>query len=75
MDENFTKIYRTLGTSLRNKRKEKQLSQQQLANLVGKIDRSKISDIENGKEDFLFSTLLKLCTALDADIITFFKEK
>ncbi|MBT2623674.1 helix-turn-helix transcriptional regulator [Chryseobacterium sp. ISL-6] len=73
MINNFAKTYKEIGNSLKKKRKEKNLTQQQLAELTGKIDRSKISDIENGKEDFLFSTLLKLCVALDisiADILT-----
>lgn len=68
MDENFAEIYKVIGNLLKKKRKEKKLTQLQLAKLAGKIDRSKISDIENGKEDFLFSTLLKLCVALDISI-------
>lgn len=68
MDEKFVNIYKTIGENLRAQRKEKNLSQQQLADLAGKIDRSKISDIENGKEDFLFSTLLKICVALDMSV-------
>lgn len=68
MDEKFVTIYKTIGENLRDKRKEKNLSQQQLADLAGKIDRSKISDIENGKEDFLFSTLLKICSALNVNL-------
>ncbi|MDO3424037.1 helix-turn-helix transcriptional regulator [Chryseobacterium sp. APV1] len=68
MDDKFLNIYKTVGENLRDKRKEKNLSQQQLADLAGKIDRSKISDIENGKEDFLFSTLLKICCALNVNL-------
>ncbi|SDI09826.1 Helix-turn-helix domain-containing protein [Chryseobacterium taeanense] len=74
MDGKFLTIYKTIGENLRDKRKEKNLSQQQLADLAGKIDRSKISDIENGKEDFLFSTLLKICKALDINIEELFKK-
>lgn len=74
MDEKFVTIYKTIGENLRDKRKEKNLSQQQLADLAGKIDRSKISDIENGKEDFLFSTLLKICVALEINIDQLFKN-
>lgn len=74
MDDKFLNIYKTIGKNLRDKRKEKNLSQQQLADLAGKIDRSKISDIENGKEDFLFSTILKICTALDINIEQLFKS-
>lgn len=73
MEEKFVTIYKTIGENLRDKRKEKNLSQQQLADLAGKIDRSKISDIENGKEDFLFSTLLKICAALGMNANDLFK--
>lgn len=74
MDKKLVKIYKTIGENLRDKRKEKNLSQQQLADLAGKMDRSKISDIENGKEDFLFSTLLKICVALEINIDQLFKN-
>ncbi len=74
MDDKFATIYKTIGENLRNKRKENNLSQQQLADLAGKMDRSKISDIENGKEDFLFSTLLKICAALDINVDRLFKS-
>lgn len=74
MDDKFVNIYKTVGKNLKEKRKEKNLSQQQLADLASKMDRSKISDIENGKEDFLFSTLLKICGALDMDIEQLFKN-
>lgn len=74
MDKKLVTIYKTIGENLRDKRKEKNLSQQQLADLAGKMDRSKISDIENGKEDFLFSTLLKICVALEINIDQLFKN-
>lgn len=74
MDEKFVTIYKIIGENLRDQRKEKNLSQQQLADLAGKIDRSKISDIENAKEDFLFSTLLKICAALEINIEQIFKN-
>lgn len=65
MNENFSDTYKMIGISLKKRRIEMNLTQKQLSDLTGKIDRSKISDIENGKEDFLFSTLLKLCKALN----------
>jgi len=68
MDEYFNDTYKMIGSSLKKKRLEMNLTQKQLADLAGKIDRSKISDIENGKEDFLISTLLKLCKALNVSI-------
>lgn len=72
MDDFFSDTYKMIGIALKKRRIEMNLTQKQLSEMTGKIDRSKISDIENGKEDFLFSTLLKLCKALDistADIL------
>ncbi|MBW3524331.1 helix-turn-helix transcriptional regulator [Chryseobacterium sp. NKUCC03_KSP] len=68
MDACFTEKYKIIGSSLKKRRLEMNLTQSQLADLAGKMDRSKISDIENGKEDFLFSTLLKLCKALGVSV-------
>ncbi|MBD8083868.1 helix-turn-helix transcriptional regulator [Chryseobacterium caseinilyticum] len=74
MDEKFLKTYRDIGVTLRKIRKEKELSQEQLGQKAGNVDRSKISDIENGKEDFVFSTLLKLCFALEVDVKQIFSN-
>ena len=68
MNENYTTYYKIIGEKIKKKRKEKGLTQQQVAEKISKFDRSKISDIENGKEDFLFSTLLKICDALDISL-------
>ena len=67
MDSNYFSIYINIGEKLKLKRKSKGLTQQQLADKITKLDRSKISDIENGKEDFLLSTLLKICNALEIE--------
>lgn len=64
MEDDFKLIYEKIGYSIKAKRKELGLSQQGLADKIAKLDRSKISDMENGKEDFLLSTLLKICDAL-----------
>lgn len=68
MKEDFSIQYKEIGEKIKKLRKKKGLSQQQVADKILKFDRAKISDIENGKEDFLFSTLLKICNALDVDI-------
>lgn len=68
MDNKFTEEFETLGVLIRTKRKKMGLTQQALADKIPKLDRSKISDIENGKEDFHFSTLLKICEALDTTL-------
>ena len=73
MSDNFTATYKAIGKALKKKRKEKGLTQQQLAD-GAEIDRSKISDMENGKEDFQFSTLLKLCKALGVSVAEIFKN-
>jgi DNA-binding XRE family transcriptional regulator len=75
MQNNFKEIYMQIGNSIRDKRKERGLTQQQLADKDVKLDRSKISDIENGKEDFHFFTLLKICEALNMNIKDVFTEK
>ncbi|WP_245744955.1 helix-turn-helix transcriptional regulator [Flavobacterium frigoris] len=75
MQNNFKEIYIQIGNSIRDKRKERGLTQQQLADKDVKLDRSKISDIENGKEDFHFFTLLKICEALNMNIKDVFTEK
>ena len=75
MENNFTKKLKKIGQLIRNKRLEKCLTQQQLADRIPKIDRAKISDMENGKEDFYFSTLLKICDALETDIDFFLEDK
>lgn len=68
MEDDFKVTYLKIGVLVREKRKELQLTQQQLADKVIKLDRAKISDIENGKEDFQFSTLLKIFAAMDLEI-------
>ncbi|KMQ70156.1 helix-turn-helix transcriptional regulator [Chryseobacterium koreense] len=68
MDNKFTEEFEILGDLIRRKRKKTGLTQQALADKIPKLDRAKISDIENGKEDFHFSTLLKICEALDTTL-------
>lgn len=56
-----------LGENLRKIRKQKGLSQHQLASKC-EVDRAKISQIENGKEDFLFETLVELSKGLKVEL-------
>lgn len=68
-EKKFKEIYKRVGVNIRMYRKKKNLTQQQLAELIIPIlDRSKISDMENGKEDFQFSTLLRICSALQVEV-------
>lgn len=69
MEDDFKEIYNSIGSNIRKKRKQLGLTQEQVAlKATPKLDRAKISDIENGKEDFSFSTLLRICVVLDIDV-------
>lgn len=71
----FSKTYNLIGKNVKKLRKKAGLTQLELANKTNKVDRSKISQIENGKEDFLLSTLLEISKALKVDIKILFEEK
>ncbi len=73
MIEEYKGIYITIGENLKAFRKYRNLTQEQLAQKINKLDRSKISDIENAKEDFMFSKILQICAALEIDVIQLLK--
>jgi transcriptional regulator with XRE-family HTH domain len=54
------------GKILQDERKAKKISQEKLAKLTG-LDRTFISLIENGKRNPTFTTILKICSALDIE--------
>jgi transcriptional regulator with XRE-family HTH domain len=54
------------GKILQEERKAKKISQEKLAKLTG-LDRTFISLIENGKRNPSFTTILKICSALEID--------
>lgn len=54
------------GKILHDQRKAKKFSQEKLAKITG-LDRTFISLIENGKRSPTFSTILKICSALDIE--------
>ncbi|MGG5599622.1 helix-turn-helix domain-containing protein [Myroides sp. C8-3] len=75
MIRTFEKDYKALGSKIKKRRIELNIGQKELAEMTfPKIDRSKISDLENGKEDFYFSTLLRICKALDISLIDLMKN-
>lgn len=74
MERDFSEVYKRIGNSIKEKRKEKGLTQQQLADRVPKLDRAKVSDMENGKEDFHISTLIKISIALETELQTILKD-
>ncbi|WP_312762429.1 helix-turn-helix transcriptional regulator [Epilithonimonas sp.] len=73
IDNKYSKTYKYIGSKIKERRLELKLTQEKLASKITKMDRSKISDMENGKEDFHFSTLLKVCDALDISFLDFLK--
>ncbi len=58
MISKFSDQYKRIVNNLKKERKKAKLTQAQLASRLNIIDDSKISNIENAKEDFMFSTLL-----------------
>ncbi|MCK9631052.1 MAG: helix-turn-helix domain-containing protein [Methanoregula sp.] len=63
MTQNKEEIF---GKILQEERKAKKISQEKLAKLTG-LDRTFISLIENGKRNPSFTTILKICSALEID--------
>lgn len=59
-----SKIRKTLGIAVKELRLSKNLSQEKLAEL-GELDRSYISEIENGYKTASIVTVYKLALALD----------
>ena len=65
--EKHTDIFKIIGLNVKAYRKKAGLTQQELADKFSG-DRAKISDIEHGKEDFMFSTLLDIAEGLKVDV-------
>ncbi len=61
--EIYKDIYQGIGKIIKEKRKKKGWSQKDLAK-ESKVGRPKISELENGKNDYMVSTLLQVCGAL-----------
>ena len=56
-----------IGATIKNIRKERNLTQQQLGELVG-VKKAQISKIENSLTDARFETILKVFKALNAKV-------
>lgn len=63
---------RTIGQRIREARKFKGLSQEQLA-LEADMDRSYVGQVERGEQNATVTTLAKLARAIGCDIATFCK--
>ena len=56
-----------LGEAIKQARKERNLTQEQLGSLIG-VQKAQISKIENSLTDARFETILKVFKALDAKV-------
>jgi len=57
-----------LGSAIKQARKERNLTQQQLGELVG-VKKAQISKIENSLTDARFETIIKVFKAMNAKVI------
>lgn len=61
------KLLQTLGSRIRNKRKDLGWTQEELADYA-EIDRSYIGGVERGERNLTFTILCKICVALRCDV-------
>ncbi|MBI1369089.1 MAG: helix-turn-helix domain-containing protein [Planctomycetes bacterium] len=66
-------IAKRFGAALRSRRQELGMSQERLAQLAG-VNRSYISDLEQGGRNLSLANIEKLTRALDMSISDFFSE-
>jgi transcriptional regulator with XRE-family HTH domain len=71
--ETSNKYLAQLGKQIREIRKAKGLSQEQLA-LQSGIDRSYVGGVERGERNISFLTLMKLAVCLNCDVATLTKN-
>lgn len=62
-----TRILRLLGTAIKQRRQELDISQEDLAARAG-LNRTYIGDIERGARNVAFLNLVRLARALDMDL-------
>jgi DNA-binding Xre family transcriptional regulator len=68
MKEKYLEHYRTIGKNVRDLRLMKGWTQADLANRCS-INAEQVSRIENARRDYMHSTLLEVCDALDVSVI------
>ena len=68
----FQEIYIRIGFNLMKQRRLKGWTQEQLAEKSG-VSRSRISKMENGKENFNMESLFLIAQSLEIDFIELFK--
>jgi transcriptional regulator with XRE-family HTH domain len=65
-------IKKAYGEKVRSIRKSQNVSQEKLAELA-ELDRTYISDIENGKRNVSIETVFKIAKALNTPMVSFFE--
>lgn len=65
-------IKKAYGEKVRSIRKNQNVSQEKLAELA-ELDRTYISDIENGKRNVSIETVFKIAKALNTPMVSFFE--
>lgn len=60
-------LYRTVGASIRHRRRELDLTQAKLANRLG-ISRGTLANIETGRQNLLLHQLYRFAAALDMNV-------
>jgi transcriptional regulator with XRE-family HTH domain len=68
MKDKFKTHFDNVGSNVKRLRKNKGWTQHELASKCS-VNREKISRIENGTSDFMFSTLLEVSEGLGVDIM------
>ena len=68
----FEDIYKRIGFNLLNQRRLKGWTQEQLSERSG-VSRSRISKMENGKENFNIESLFLIAQSLEIDFIELLK--
>ncbi|MHA7842059.1 MAG: helix-turn-helix domain-containing protein [Winogradskyella sp.] len=66
-DKQLLKYRKAFGKRLQEVRLKKDISQTALASLIG-YEKTTISRIENGRTNFTFSTIVKICLALNVEM-------
>ena len=73
MKDNHPSIQKTFGARVRDLRKEKDISQEALADLAG-LDRSYIGGVERGERNISVGNIEKIAIALNVEIRVLFSN-
>ncbi|GAB2683491.1 hypothetical protein GCM10027037_00420 [Mucilaginibacter koreensis] len=73
MKEKFLKHYSVIGNNVKALRLSKGWTQVELAHRCS-VNAEQISRIENARRDYMHSTLLEVCEALDVNVLKVMSE-